>query len=495
MSDLTLVLGGPGCGKTTRLLSIVEREMERGVPPGAIAFVAFTKAAAEEAKQRATVKFSLDAKRDLPYFRTLHSLAYSLLGVTRDEVMQYRDWINFGKMIGEPLNLSNDALDEFQPRQQRGDRMLYVHDFARNSGQALRETWKALEPELEWHALERFVVGLDRWKAHHGKLDYTDMILDASKNARALTQLQVAIVDEAQDLTRAQWALVDKLFADVERMYVGGDDDQAIYKWTGADVERFLSLKGKRDILPLSYRLPVSVWRLAQTIVARLSKRHSKNYASRSEQGLVKSWAVPDQVPIDEHEGTWLLLARNGYMLKQLETHVRSLGHLYRTRHGHSAKPEHVEAIYGWEDWRKGKRISAEVAGLVLKALGLRPPKLNPAQTYSALDLLRKEPTVIWHEQLLGIPPEARLYYRACLKRGEKLRAVPRIRLETIHGVKGAEADHVAVLSDMSNRTYEAYHKDPDNEHRVYYVAVTRAKQTLHLVEPQTPNHYVITAR
>jgi superfamily I DNA/RNA helicase len=98
----------------------------------------------------------------------------------------------------------------------------------------------------------------------------------------------------------------------------------------------------------------------------------------------------------------------------------------------------------------------------------------------------------IWHEALLAIPLEARAYYVSCLRRGEKLRATPRIHLDTIHGVKGGEADHVAVLTDMSARTFAAYGRDPDNEHRVFYVGLTRARQTLHIIEPQTANHYVL---
>lgn len=496
MSKLTLVLGGPGCGKTTRLLEIVEREMRAGVAPGEIAFVAFTRAAATEAQQRAAKQFSLDPKRDLPYFRTLHSLSYQLLGMTRDEIMARRDWYAFAKMIGEPLTgtLNEDRDEEFSAQQARGDRMLYVHDFARNTGRSLKETWAELEPELDYHALERFVVGLGKWKAYHTKVDYTDMIVQAGNQCPPLRNIRVAVIDEAQDLTRAQWTLVDQLFREADRLYVGGDDDQAIYKWTGADVERFLSLKGKRDVLPISYRLSPTVWSLAQTIASRIKKRFPKEYQPMNKPGSVSHWSASDLVPISDHPGSWLVLARNGYMLRQLEPYIRSIGHLYTTRWGSSAKPEHVEAIYGWEAWRKGKAVSAETVKTIIKHLGISVPvqRLNAAQQYTAEDILKKRPTAIWHEILSGIPMEARVYYVSCLRRGERLKETPRIRLETIHGVKGGEADNVMLLTDMSARTHAAYEKDPDNEHRVFYVAVTRTKENLHVVEPQTANHYAI---
>ena len=48
-----LVIGGAGAGKTTHLLNIVERALSNGTDPARIAFVAFTNAAADEAKNRA----------------------------------------------------------------------------------------------------------------------------------------------------------------------------------------------------------------------------------------------------------------------------------------------------------------------------------------------------------------------------------------------------------------------------------------------------------
>ena len=72
------------------------------------------------------------------------------------------------------------------------------------------------------------------------------------------------------------------------------------------------------------------------------------------------------------------------------------------------------------------------------------------------------------------------------LKRGEDLNKDPRIKISTIHGVKGGEADHVLILTDIAPRTYREMHSLPDDEIRVFYVAVTRAKKSLHIVQPNT---------
>jgi len=59
MTKTKIILGPPGTGKTHNLLSLVEQELANGTPPDRIAFVAFTKKAATEARDRATKKFNL----------------------------------------------------------------------------------------------------------------------------------------------------------------------------------------------------------------------------------------------------------------------------------------------------------------------------------------------------------------------------------------------------------------------------------------------------
>ena len=70
LRHVQIILGPPGTGKTTTLLNIVEGSLKRGVPPEKIAYLAFTRKAANEAQERAMVQFGFDADR-FPFFRTL----------------------------------------------------------------------------------------------------------------------------------------------------------------------------------------------------------------------------------------------------------------------------------------------------------------------------------------------------------------------------------------------------------------------------------------
>ena len=95
-----VILGPPGTGKTSTLLGLIEDELERGTDPTRIGFFTFTKKALNEGKQRAMEKFDLSQK-DLPFFRTLHSLAFRQLGLSKESVMDLKDI----KELNEILNL------------------------------------------------------------------------------------------------------------------------------------------------------------------------------------------------------------------------------------------------------------------------------------------------------------------------------------------------------------------------------------------------------
>ena len=99
---MKVVLGPPGTGKTTRLINLVEQYLTSGVPPDRIGYFAFTRRAAEEAIDRACTQFNL-SKKELPYFRTLHSLAFLRAGLTHSQVMtpekyqEAADWLKIGR--------------------------------------------------------------------------------------------------------------------------------------------------------------------------------------------------------------------------------------------------------------------------------------------------------------------------------------------------------------------------------------------------------------
>jgi superfamily I DNA/RNA helicase len=99
--------------------------------------------------------------------------------------------------------------------------------------------------------------------------------------------------------------------------------------------------------------------------------------------------------------------------------------------------------------------------------------------------------TLPWYQALDRAPKDDIGYIRTALQQGEKLDK-PRIRLSTIHGSKGGEADHVVLLPDMARRTYNEMLEVPEDEARVWYVAVTRSRRQLTITKPRDKLHYEI---
>lgn len=254
----------------------------------------------------------------------------------------------------------------------------------------------------------------------------------------------------------------------------------SIHRWAGAAEDYFQALAYPREILPVSHRLPRSVFELAGQIASRVSHRFRKDWTHSGRDGLVAWHASPDEV--DLHSGTWLLLARTRAQLAPLVQLARDQGVAYRLKGWPSVDHADVAAIQAYEALRANKRIESADAAAVLKLIGIRR-EVDEDRTYTAGELgLDVRP--IWHDALVRMALDTREYLLACLRRGEKLTAEPRVRIDTIHGSKGMEAEHVLLMTDMTWRTWRGYELDPDSEHRVFYVGATRASQTLNLIAP-----------
>ena len=82
------VVGPPGTGKTRRLLNEVQKYVKKGIKLNRIGYFAFTRKAANEARDRfLKVRIEL-TKKDIKYFQTLHSLAFNQIGLREENVMQ-----------------------------------------------------------------------------------------------------------------------------------------------------------------------------------------------------------------------------------------------------------------------------------------------------------------------------------------------------------------------------------------------------------------------
>lgn len=267
-----------------------------------------------------------------------------------------------------------------------------------------------------------------------------------------------------------------------------------VFNWAGADVQSFLSFDGDIHVLQQSYRVPSSVHNIADRIVRRIRHRQSKDWLPRDYIGAVRQYQRFEDISFDD--GEWLVLASTNYMLNPVHEWLKGNGILFERDHVPSLSPAILRAVTDWERLRKGLALSLTETQNIYKYLGTsdvargyRNFKGDPdVIEYDIKDLAQHYGLLtdsVWYEALTKISEDKRDYLRAILRRGNKLSNSSRIRLSTIHGAKGGEADNVALLMDLSPKFAKDYAIDSDSVNRLFYVGVTRTKKTLHLVLPK----------
>jgi DNA helicase-2/ATP-dependent DNA helicase PcrA len=270
--------------------------------------------------------------------------------------------------------------------------------------------------------------------------------------------------------------------------------NNCIYSWAGADVASFLNFSGTVKVLDQSFRVPSKIHALANTVVTRIKQRQPKVWKAREEVGSISYYNDYSQVDISH--GNWLILASANYMLTDMHDWIKSQGLLFERQGQRSVSENILVAVLGWEKLRKGGEVPYPVVKMVYKYLDGELIKhghkmLRTADTTISytLDLLKEKhgllSSEIWHKVLTKISADRRDYLISLLRRNTRLTGHVPIKLSTIHGAKGGEADNVLLLSDLSTRFAKDYDKNSDDINRLLYVGITRAKQTLHIVLPK----------
>ena len=486
----TIVLGPPGTGKTTTLLNEMDKCL-KNTDPDKIGFFSFTQKAAYEARDRAMKKFNF-SEDDLPYFRTLHSLAFRRLGLKKENVMQNKHYQDLGRKMNVRLDYheyDNEHTGIFSTNSD----ILRIIQLSK-----LRNITPEQQYNLQEHTQDVSLRDLlicyneiNAYKKEYNLIDFTDMIVNFVKSDVS-PKFDVVFLDEAQDLSSVQWNMAKSIWDKTQDTYIAGDDDQAIFRWAGADVDSFITQKGKIMQLTQSYRIPQVVHDIASKIVTRIQNRLPKKWRPKTQRGLLSYYhAFQD---INMREGNWLVLARTRYMLNDLENVLYSKGMFYRNKFKKAYEQDLYDAIFDWEEARKGKPINAEQITRIASYMSPNHYQkeelqhLNKDSFYSIEELLNSKGLLtqkVWYEAFDQAPEERVRYIRRMRENGEQLNKNARITLSTIHGAKGGESQNVVLLTDLSRNTQRNYERNPDDENRLFYVGATRTKEHLHIIRPQ----------
>ena len=477
------LFGPPGTGKTTKLLKYVKTFLKLGTPIDKIGYFAFTTKAANEAIDRMLDYHTAFERKDLKHFRTLHSLAFNQLGMKKAQVMQEEHYEDIGKKLGIEVTVYSNG-EESTGFINSDSEYFNLINAARIKNISIEDEYNTdmYSQDLDKRLLQIISDEVQNYKDAYKLIDFTDMI-EKFNVSKLCPKFDVSFVDEAQDLSPIQWQMVDIIKKNSKYIILAGDDDQAIYGWAGADVKKFQQKFSKKDIiLPQSYRVPLKVQDIADKILNLIpdDRRIKKQWQARKEVGDVNYIQSLEDVPLDE--GNWLVLARYNDKLNRLKPALRERGIYFEFKDRKSYKITLFRTILNYIRWQKGDDLSLSEVKDIFEYTDTEE-ELTEERMYN-LEEFGYDKNIPWYDEFTSDYEEC-LYIREMLSNGEQLRKNPRVKLSTIHSAKGGEADNVLLILDNTKTIRDALEKNSDKqdeEHRVWYVGVTRTKQNLNIM-------------
>lgn len=498
--------GPPGTGKTTTLISMLKQDLESGKQPIRVGFITHTKAACDEVKERVTEHLKL-SKDDLKWFRTIHSMCCGMEKVSFNDIMGKRDETTFHRDTGFYIKGGFDleALEDFKVEDEGYDIVRFADQLAKAQGLPLEDVIRSMPTSPKLRDPHPFLNAYAQWKKEHGKLDFTDMLTQYLR-AGVPGDVDVVYVDEAQDLSRLQWNIVNLYARDADKLVLAGDDDQSIYSFLGADEYGFLDAPSDEDIvLTKSYRCPEAVGVEADKIINRIHRRKHKEVEWAKKPGGVRRYALdPEFLPWQEwHNGTEevMVLTRHRRQMYDVRRMLDTMS-IPHTLSGKSMATSHLgHMIRVYLELRDGTmEFRPSIVGQMLETMGDR----TQARTIRDMAACESRKFTI-DKTVLDIDFDTAEWPKLFSDKRWELRQIdnlrkqinkfgldtiskdkPNIDISTYHGSKGREADQVVLFTDCYPATWEEQEKNPDSETRLAYVGLTRARKNTIIIVPRT---------
>jgi len=541
MAKIQYLIGPPGTGKTFSISKNVARAVDK-YGENKVVVCSLTRAAAREAAGRV----------GLPRDRvgTMHALAYAALDKPQIAELNLKEWNDDNPSYALSLKGGMDYPSEPTDRASVGDEMMSAYQIAR----ARMEDWRDTKPEIE-----NFVKTWESWKADNGYLDFTDLLEQAIEYEPILSgDPKVIFLDEAQDSSKLEMALLRKWAVGADTLVVVGDFLQCIFSWRGSRPQdvfpaHYATHPDVRH-LSQSYRLPSSVHAHAVSWISRSPGYEHIDYRPRVDESTGKAvegrvsfaphitWKQPDGIVSILEESmergeTSMILVSCGFMLTPLLRELKKQGipfhNPWRPQNGRwnpvSARRGTTMAdrllsflkpwksVWGdkadfWEPrdivaWAEpmqargifvngGKRSAAllkdnemrrdEVVGWMRE--WIEPDALASLPTPGQASAVKAAEW--WASKMLSARQDMVAYPMEVLRqRGARaLMEDPLVITGTIHSLKGSEADHCFVFPDLSMAGASSWASPSNEAHseiwRQFYVAMTRARETLTLCGP-----------
>ena len=292
-----LLLAVPGSGKTTVLVTRLGYMIYcRNIPPESILTVTYTVAATKDMSERFAVRFGEDMAKRLE-FRTINGICAMII--------QY-----YGRRIGKtPFELVKDekATTGMLIKICQDHGMGYpTESDLKNVRTLITYIKNMMLNEEELQKLEEEsdirIAGIYREYCRQMReqklMDYDDQMLYAynilRKDPGVLAYFQnrypYICVDEAQDTSKIQHAIIALLAAGTGNLFMVGDEDQSIYGFRAAYPEALLSFEKKHPgakvlLMEENFRSNAKIVEAADKFIQKNTLRHEKHMRAAREAG------------------------------------------------------------------------------------------------------------------------------------------------------------------------------------------------------------------
>lgn len=288
-----LVLAGPGSGKTTVLTERVRFLIEEcGVYPGNILVITFTKAAAEEMKER--YEALPEAAKGRVNFGTFHAVFFKILKFAYHydaaNILREEERYRILREIA-CAKIEQDFPDEKELVEAVGTEISMV----KNERFSLEGYYSASCPDAVFREI---YTEYERRLRRENKVDFDDMQLLCyqllSEREGILRQWQqkytYILIDEFQDINRLQYDTIRLLAEPENNLFIVGDDDQSIYRFRGARPELMLHFtedfkEAEKVTLLCNFRSTAPIVKAALRVVGNNKRRFDKALYANEEQG------------------------------------------------------------------------------------------------------------------------------------------------------------------------------------------------------------------
>ena len=264
----------------------------------------------------------------------------------------------------------------------------------------------------------------------------------------------------------------------------------SIYSYSGARPDFLIQLSKQYPVeyLSKSYRIPYSVFRLASAITDFIGAKTDLKAEHREENGegsITQLNAVDRLVNfIDEdcirnnpNKTSWYILCRNNCFLDSPKRVLEESLIPYWTSDGFFMGGEIMRRLKTYENFKLEGYKDEKKKEEFQRKFGIED--FNAPFTETNLFTEGRQWVYASYIEKYGLK-----------KLEEMCKWNPPILISTIHHVKGGEADNVAVMLDTTRRTQGNVFCDIDEELRILYVAVTRTKKNLFLIDSKDGQGY-----